>query len=141
MTFRTDLLKNVVLPLLKLPGPPSEGGLFDVYTYSVTVRSRAWSGGEIGLGTATVTDLAIPPRPRVEERTDKQLFVGPIVPSNPKGGYTVAQLRPDDVAGTEYFYLVTGANGARAYVLTDIDTSRAFTYYLTLTSLERGTPF
>lgn len=141
MSFRTSLLQNVVTPLLRLPGPTSEGGQFDVYTASVTVRTRTWSGGEVTLGTATVSDLEIRPRPRVVEKGDKMLVVGPVVPSNPKGGYTVSQLRPSDVAGVEYYYVVTGANGTNNYTLVDIDTAKAFTYYLTLQALTRGTPF
>jgi hypothetical protein len=143
MSFRTDLLKNVVLPLLRLPGPTSEGGIFDVYTYSIVVRTRTWASGKVGtdVSTATVSDLTLLPRPRVREDGDKFLVVEGIVASNPKGGYTLAQLRPTTSAGVEYYYRVTGANGTHAYELIDIDTSSAFLYSLRLQALTRATPF
>ena len=143
MSFRTDLLKNVVLPLLRLPGPTSEGGIFDVYTYSVVVRTVTWASGKVGtdVSTATVSDLPILPRPRVREDGDKMLIVDGIVASNPKGGYTLAQLRPATSAGVEHYYRVTGANGTHAYKLIEIDTSSPFLYSLRLQALTRATPF
>lgn len=141
MSFRTDLLKNVVGPLLKLPGPVSEGGLFDVYTYTVVVRTTTWSSGEVGTGTATVSDYTILPRPRVKEDGDKNLIVKGVVPSHPKGGSTVAQLNPTNAAGAESYYVVTGANGEHFYQLVDIDTSQAFGWTLKLQALTRPTPF
>ena len=141
MSFRTDLLKNVVLPLLRLPGPTSEGGVFDVYTYTVTVRTGTWASGKVGTGSPTITDLQILPRPRVREDGDSMLIVEGIVPSNPKGGYTLAQLRPTTGAGVDFYYVVTGANGTHNYSLVEIDTGKAFLYSLKLKALTRPTPF
>lgn len=141
--FRIGILKNVVQPLLKLPGPTNEGGKFNIYTYSVVVRTRTWASGKVGtdVSTATVSDLTILPRPRVREDGDKILVVEGVVASNPKGGYTLAQLRPSTSAGVEFYYSVTGANGTHAYSLLDIDTSSAFLYSLRLQALTRATPF
>lgn len=130
-----------MLPLLRLPGPTSEGGVFDVYTYTVTVRTGTWVSGKVGTGAVTISDLTILPRPRVREDGDGSLIVEGIVPSNPKGGYTLAQLRPTTGAGVDYYYVVTGANGTHNYQLVDIDTGKAFLYSLRLKALTRATPF
>ncbi len=141
MSFRTDLLKNVVGPLMKLPSPTSEGGIFDVYPYTVVVRTAVWSSGEVGTGAATTSDYTILPRPSVKEDDDTNLVVRNIVPPHPKGGNALSSLNPTTVAGTEFYYVVTGANGTHYYQLVDIDTSNPFFWNLKLKTLTRTTPF
>jgi hypothetical protein len=142
MTFRTNLLKTVNR-LRRLPGPPAEGGRFDVYTATVTRRLVSWSGGSVKLGTATTTDLELRPRPKVREVSgDDVLRVGPVTPQNAVGGYSPSQLNPTSLAaGEEFYYVVVGPFGTKNYALTAFDTGRAFSYYLTLEALERKRPF
>jgi len=109
---------------------------------SITVRTRTWSGGEVQLGTPTVTDLVLVPNPPTKELNgDKLLSVGPITPTHPTGGYSYSQLRPSDTAGTEYYYLVSGSNGVNAFALRSIDTTESFEIMLVLEALERRLPF
>lgn len=107
--------------------------------YSVTVRSYVWSGGEVGLGTQTPSDLAIAPNPVVKEVAGREeLIVGPIIPTHAKGGYTKAQLVPPDASAGEYRYLVTGPNGTHEYAFGDIDTSDPVGWMLRLVLVSRG---
>lgn len=109
---------------------------------SITIRTRTWSGGEVQVGDPTVSDLVLEPNPPTKEiGGDKILLVGPITPTHSAGGYSYAQLRPSDVAGTEYYYIVTGNNGANRYALKSIDTSESFEMMLVLEALERRMPF
>jgi hypothetical protein len=109
---------------------------------SVIVRTRTWDGGEVQLGTPTVTDLQLQPNPPTKELNgDKLLLVGPITPTHPTGGYSYAQLRPSDVAGVEYYYIVSGNNGANRYTLKSIDSSESFETMIVLEALERRLPF
>jgi hypothetical protein len=136
MSFRTSLL-----PLLQtLRKLPSE--TFDIRTTSVLLRTRTWSDGEVGSGTYSDVDLPILPTPKCKKVSDTQLEVGPITPSNSAGGYTIAQLKPDDVEGTEWFYVCTGPDGvARRYTLLKIDQHKPFRYTLRLESFDRVAPF
>lgn len=103
----------------------------------MVIRTRTWTGGEdgaeVGVGTYTDSDVTLSPRPKVVERGDTEVEVGPITPSYStptSGGYTIAQLNPDLSAlpGTEVFWVLTGANGTRYYALTDIVTTKSFRY-------------
>jgi len=137
MSFRTDLLKTVV-KLRELPGPTN----FDIYTSTVVVRHRTWSGGEVKLGTPTDIEIELFPRPKVRDAGNGSITIGPITPQNAEGGYTPDQLNPTESDGVESYYIVTGADGdERAYKLTEIDDRRAFGYTLTLQALDRRTPF
>lgn len=144
MTFRTDLLANVVYPLRFLPSTPTEGGLFDIRTSRVIVRSRVWDSGQVNLGVPTVTNLEIAPRPKVIDQGNEVLQVI-VTPANAKGGYTFAQLRPADepvTAGFEYIYIVIGPDGIeRPYSLAAIDTRRSFRTTLTLQPQGLAVPF
>jgi len=45
--------------------------------YTVTVRTRVWSGGEPGSGTPTDTDLELTPRPRVMNPSPRLVAASP----------------------------------------------------------------
>ena len=45
--------------------------------YSVVVRTRTWSGGEPGLGTATDEDLVLAPTPKVSEPGPRLVAAAP----------------------------------------------------------------
>lgn len=109
---------------------------------SITIRTRTWSGGQLQLGTATISDLTLVPNPPVKELAgDRMLLVGPITPTHATGGYSYAQLLPSEAAGVESYVVVTGSNGTRKYALKSIDTSTSFETMLTLEALERKFPF
>lgn len=145
MSFRTDILANVVLPNIALPSVA-----FDIWTSDVVVRSRQWPVNaegtrQVGLGTPTITSVTITPRPKVEDIGNQRLRVSRIVQQNPAGGYTPVQLKPDDAEGFEYYYLVTGPDGVeRPYTIepsTGIDTRGPIFYEVTLAPLDRKIPF
>lgn len=138
MSLRTDLLP-VIDELRGLAGPTQ----FDIRTTAVSVRTRVWSGGKPGLGSATDTDLVLSPRPKVRELNQSEVAgsggafeagdvrVGPITPQYTGGGYTIAQIAPDGAAGTEILYVLTGAI-AGLYSRVSVETDRAFRYELVL---------
>ena len=111
---------------------------------AVTIRTRTWSGGDIRLGTSSDSDLVLQPSPKVQDRGDGTIEIGPIVPQHPRGGYTVAQLNPlpalSESAAVEVYYIVDGPNGTYRYTLLGIDSRKAFRYTLTLKILERAAP-
>ncbi len=76
---------------------------------------------------------------------DRRLEVTRITPQWSGGGYTRDQLRPAEhntgAPAVEFFYVVTGDNGAHPYVLTSINTGRSMEYVLTLETLDRKLPF
>lgn len=110
-------------------------------TSRVVVRTVTWSGGSTKLGTPTTSDLVISPDPKVSETDGGQgLLVQYITPAHAGGGYTVEQLRPADVTGTETYYVVTGDNGTYPYALVDIDSTAPLHYTLRLRKLERTDP-
>lgn len=113
--------------------------------YTVTVRRRAWSGGQPGAGTATNTDLVLSPTPRVrtlaprevaasggtyeegDYRVDKitPAFLGP-----PPGGYTPAQLHPEPGAAEDVVVVLAGDDGAKVCTIVGAPADRAFGYEL-----------
>jgi hypothetical protein len=136
MSLRTALLP-VVNTLRGLAGPST----LDIRPYTVTVRTRRWSGGVVQKGTPTDSDMVLAPPPKVVERA-REALVGPITPKHPDGGYSPAELNPADQAGVECFYVLVGPdNVRRPFTLVDIDTSRPFTYTLRLMALDRKVPF
>ncbi len=113
-----------------------------VTQYTITIRTRTWSGGKVQSGTPTVADATLSPNPWVEERDKgRELVCSGITPSDGTIGYTPAQLNPSTSAGVEFYYIATGPNGTHSYALTDLDSSDAFEYKLTLTALTRALPF
>ena len=112
----------------------------------VFLRSRAWSSGTVGSGTAPVTTTELLPRPKVEGTAgDPMLLVRSLSPpyvATTSGGMTPAQLIPADAAGSEYYYVVQGIDGVdRAYTLITFNQHKIHTYVLTLQALDRAIPF
>ena len=145
MTLATRLLPALNRARTKLD-------TFGLRRYTVTVRTRTWSSGEVGRGTPTDSDLTLEPNPKVREKDDRTLEISHITPSNGTIGYTMEQLRPlnaPEEGASEFFYVVTGPNGTINYQLTAIDmsdgpahgeTSGSLRYTLTLSSLNRAGP-
>jgi hypothetical protein len=114
-----------------------------IRTTRITVRRRTWPS-QMGLGTPTLVDFALPAWIKVVKATNKEVassggritledvLAGPISPSYPGGGVTIEQLAPtitDDL--TEVVYVLSGAIVGE-YTLLSMSTERPFRYMLTL---------
>lgn len=112
-------------------------------TSRVILRTRTWDGGSVRMGDPTDEDLELNPRPKVRDIAPGRLAVGPITPSYAGGGYTPAQLFPDDTldADEERFWVVIGLDGEeREYRVSSIDSRRAFRLMFELESLHHPDP-
>jgi hypothetical protein len=135
MAFRDDLLP-IVSAIRAIPTT------YGVRQHEVVIRTTTWATAD-RLGTPTVANLTITPRPKVREAANgRELLVGPITPNHSGGGYTVAQLNPDatNAPNVDSVYLVTGPNGTREYECIDITTDRGYQYMLRLVASERKAP-
>lgn len=115
---------------------------FGLRTNSIVHRKRVWSGGHVGIGTATTTDTAITPTPKIREMDSGRLIVGPITPVYAGGGYSVGQFRLGAQFGqtdTESTFVITGPS-AGEYIMYEIDVSRPFGYFMELENLSRNKP-
>lgn len=50
---------------------------FGLRRFTVVVRKRTWSGGQLGLGTATNVDLTLSPKPKVGDVPENLAFGEP----------------------------------------------------------------
>lgn len=148
MGFREDIMPTVEL-IRRIPDDDGGPIPFKVHTFEVVVKTRTWSGGPKGpqkkLGTFTDSTLTLFPRPHVREQEEGIILVGPITPANSAGGYTLPQLFPQNVAGVEFYWEVTGPFAAGlttvAYVPIKIDSSRPFRWMFTCRTLKEDRPF
>lgn len=109
---------------------------------SLTVRVRTWSGGVVGRGSPTDSDLLITPRPKMRETPDARgMICEKITPHYAAGGYAVEQLTPTLSDGQEVLYIVTGDSGTREYTTAYLDTSASTKYTLHLSAIDRGAPY
>lgn len=120
---------------------------FGVRSYSLTVRTTTWSGGQPGHGTATNTDTAITEsgsNPKVAFVQTDEIFsndgaievaeVGPITPDHPTGGTAISTLRPVVADGDGVTYILAGPrypNGAE-FELEQLKHHRGYQYSLVL---------
>lgn len=146
MTLRTDLLP-VVDTLRALTGP----SVLDIRTAQLTIRTRVWSGGYIGEGTAADSDLVLPKQYKVENLTSKEVAssggrfedgamrIGPITPDYVTGGYAPSDLKPTVTNdATEVIYILAG-QVAGEYSLAQLRTDKPFSYFITV-NRKRTTP-
>lgn len=143
MSLRSSALKtaNILRGLASKPA-------IDIYTTTVTIRTRTWTGGRIRSEQGSYdSDLLLTPTPRVREVSQREITgsggryqagdvkVGPLTPShasNPGVGYTAAQLAPVASAnGVEIIYVLSGGVSGE-YMRVDLETDRAFSYTLIL---------
>lgn len=138
MSIRTSALKLAN----KLRALPSSTGV-DIYTTSVTIRTKTWTSGRRGAeGPVTTSDVVLTPRPKVREIKQREIAdsggryesgdvkIGPVTPSNAVGGYTPSQLTPRATAsGIEYVYVLSGGITGE-YKLVELVSDRALSYYL-----------
>ena len=110
-------------------------------TNVVKLRTRVWTGGKIGVGAVTTTDVTVTPAPKLTYNGDQSLAVV-VTPQNSAGGYTPAQVNPTPVAAQEFVWVVISPDGAeREYRVATFNQRRPFGYYLTLEPLDRKGPF
>lgn len=147
MSLRTSALKtaNILRGLASRPA-------IDIYTTSVTIRTRTWTGGRIRTEQGKFDeDVVITPTPKVREISQREIAgsggryeagdvkVGPLTPANSAGGYTAAQLAPTASAnGIEIIYVLSGGITGE-YMRVDLATDKPFTYTLILRR-KRSTP-
>ena len=106
------------------------------------IRTRTWSGGAVGKGTPTVSDLELLPRPKLIEDGQRSITLTKITPSHSTGGYTVAQLNPALTAGVESYVVTIGPDSVeRRWAVVELSKARNFTYELKLAALTRAIPF
>jgi hypothetical protein len=110
-------------------------------TTRVILRRKTWSANEVGLGDRVDTDLELEPRPKVREAGPGRVTVGPITPSYPGGGYTIAQLAPFLGEDEDSIWILVDDDGTeRPYRWAGMDDKRAFRIMVTLESLDREDP-
>lgn len=145
MSFRTNILANVVNPLRYLPDTT-----FDIRTYEVRLVRRVWQPvapatvGRINVGTYVDTITTLAPRPKVRERADGFFTVDKITPKNAAGGYDAAELNPAKEQGVEFYWELEGpfASGrtVQKFRVVSIDASKPFAYSVVLENLDRTKP-
>ncbi len=131
MTVRTGTLVQSLLPVLD-----DARGILDSFglrPFEVFVRTRTWSGGFVGQGTATDETTAITVggglRPKVVEVKSKDVVasggtiaatrykVGPLTPDYGAGGTQADVIDPVVEPGREVHFIVTGPGLATDGVL------------------------
>jgi hypothetical protein len=88
-------------------------GVAGLRLYTVTVRTRTWSGGAPGRGTATNVDITLSPKPKVSDPSPRMVYgqqgafeEGDRIVSKISATYTAAQLRGTPANGAEIFWLI-----------------------------------
>lgn len=151
MSFRTALLAGINAVRGAVPRA------LDLRQHTVTVRTRTWSDGEIGVGTATNADTTLTTGdgvtcPRVVQvsskdviasngiLSDQDLKIGPITP-----GYVDASVVDPATTSTgrEVFFKVTGPglpSGGLWFKRIQDDAVRNFSFWIFLRSLGTQEP-
>ena len=145
MGFREDILAGVVNPLRFLPDTT-----FGLRTFKVSFVRRTWQpvgtyAARVNIGTFVDTETVLRPRPKVREQggvsSNGHFLVDKITPKNTAGGYSPEELNPPKEAGVEFFWKLEGpfASGLteQEFEVVSIDTSKPFTYSVTLQPRER----
>lgn len=98
---------------------------------AIVIRTRTWSGGQTGKGTATDSDLSILPNPTVTELGDGSYRIEDITPAYSGGGYRAEQLFPATPSNGEVYVVMTGPDAfARECRIIDHSFSDPFSYVL-----------
>lgn len=108
--------------------------------HTVTIRTRVWSGGRVGSGTATDTDVVVEPAPKVVDPlarlvgdTVGRYEAGDLIVSRISATYTEADLAHPGTAGTERIWLVDD----RAYKLVGVPEEKNFEWRVLLRRMSR----
>ena len=141
MSLHDDLL--AVVDEVRNVLSPTE---LDQIRHQVTIRTRTWSGGAKGIGTATDVDLVLPQKFRVDPMTIADVSgsggnyeigdiqVRHITPTNADHtvGFTPEQLDPTITTDAqEVLYVVTGPH-AGEYALQDLRNFKNYSWTLVL---------
>ena len=137
-------LRDDVLPIVDLGRQIIDDLGFRQFRFEILTRT--WSSGKIGSGTPSDSYRTIAPNPKaVEQEGGKKLLVGPLTPAYAGGGYTPTELRVGDTAGVQVRWKVTGpfSSGKTSVwaTVSNIDTAKPLRYMLTLSILDRDSPF
>lgn len=138
-TTRDDVLPD-------LDGARAEVDATGLRRYAVTIRTRTWSGGAPGVGTATNSDLPITPRPRVRDLSAREVAssggtfsagdmrldrITPRYTTPTTGGYTPEQLNPPvSAANQDVVVVLTGDDGVMLATVVAVNFDRSFGYSL-----------
>jgi len=114
-------------------------------SYTVTVRTRTWTGAAPGLGTSSDVDLVLDPAPKVREPTARHLFAEPgryqkgdIVVSRISRDYTEAQLTGGTLtAAQEVFWVVDQGGSSQVYAVVGQPEKRNFEWRVHLRAKAR----
>lgn len=116
MSFVSDLLPDID----EIRATPGDMGL---RPYTVTVRVRTWSGGAVGLETATNVDTRLlvgGQNPKCRRVAYKETVagggryqegdyrIGRVTPNFPGGGVPYGTMAPPTQTGTEVYYVLVG---------------------------------
>lgn len=130
---------NVLVPLDAARGVIAGLGL---RRYAVTVRTRTWSGGAPGAGTATNADRVLSPTPRVRAVSPREVAasggtfeagdyrIDKITPAYAGGGYTPSQLVPVPAGDQDVVVVLAGDDGTKVCTIVAASHDRAFGYAL-----------
>lgn len=132
-------LRDQLLPVVdQLRALPQQ---FGIRRYTVTLRTRTWSGDRAGRGTPTDADVVLSPVPRVRVVTTAEIAasggtyregdfrVSAITPNYAGGGYspTALQVRPTAL-NQDVTVLLTGDEGTVECNVVEFHFDRPFTY-------------
>jgi hypothetical protein len=147
--------RDTILP--DLDTARSDVGSLGLRRYAVKIRQRVWSGGYVGLGTPTDTDLPITPQPKVEALSVNEIAASggtylqgdrrisgmtPYYAGPPSGGYTPAQLSASlGVSSTniESMYVLVGDEGESHHTVVQTFFDKPFSYRVVVRQ-RRDTP-
>lgn len=121
---------------------------FGLRRYSLTLRTRTWSGGQPGMGTPTDTDVVVDPPPKVRLLTTKEIAdsggtyqkgdfkvekMTPRYTSPTAGGFSPAmlQIAPGGSA-QDVAWVLTGDEGAIECTAIEFHFDKAFNYWMVL---------
>lgn len=141
MTF-LDSIRAMADGARSIAGPSGLG----VRLNQLTVRTRTWQGGRLGLGPTADVDLVLPQKYPVRHITAQEIFssggkyeagdiaVDHVTPNTGDGtvGFTADQLNPTVTSNAvEIIYIITGAHPGE-YTLIDIQNYRVVSTRLVL---------
>lgn len=114
---------------------------FGLSPWRVFIRLNAWSGGDDGLGTLTITDMEILPRPDVIEQPGDVILICGITPPYNGGGWLPGLLNPADLVGQDHTIIIVGPSGTPVpYLAVDFNGRDPMEFVITAKQLEHSKP-
>jgi hypothetical protein len=111
---------------------------FGLRTTQVHVIGKTWASGTTGIGSPTVVDQEVTPRPRVTQLNEKDYTISGITPpygtSDKSGGWTIGTLLPDQPVGTiDFVRLVLEDGSTRECRIVTVEFPAPMEYMIHLT--------